>query len=269
MKKICYIVIDNADWFEEDFFNDNAMGSISTLEKKSIDIADFKTVNRLSESLAQFNNSRIRLLWHLSSSGVSLNDLTEAIRKMKDDFPNAELRIGKSEHPDFRSIAERSGWFHLLGSGASLNTKFRTYGWNVDNLIKDLPSYEKQNRLNVIANEVLKFLLPLFLDTRKIRQFLLENHSAKASERLKRMSDESLEYYKTLESKINTFLNQVPKSDDELSNALAGLHENTPNLIKSLGLLGEPVTVTTDYIAKISNFHDIYEKICNELRKAE
>lgn len=273
MTKIYYVVIDKKNYFKSNFFIKDALGTEQELEKLNIFVKTIKTVDELIGLLTTepnfFNGASIRLLWHLTSSGVERSSLLDAIWKIKKIFLNADIKIAKSEDVDSQNIARKSEWFHLVGNGSSLGRTFRQYEWDVGKMIKDMPSYKNRMRLNEIAAEVLAFLLPLLLDTRKMRQFLLEQNCAKASERLKRMSEESFEYYNSVESKINTFLRRVPKSDDELSDDLADLHKIASNLIMSLCLLGEPVKVTTDYIAEISNFQDVYEKIRNELRKAE
>lgn len=273
MDKIWYVVIDKKNYFKSNFFVKEALGTEQELKKLNIFVKTIKTFDELIDLLTAkpnyFNGASIRLLWHLTSSGLERKSLSDAILKIRDILPNADLKIAKSENVDSQNIARKSRWFHLVGNGSSLRRILRQYHWDAGKIVQAMPSYKNRTLLNEIATEMLAFLLPLLLDTQKLRQFLLENNVEKASERLKRMSKESLEYYNSAESKMNTFLGRVPKNGDELSDALADLRAIVSNLIKSLGLLGEPEKVTTDSIAKLSNFYDVYEKIRHKLRKAE
>jgi len=157
-----FIVIENENKFGK-FFGKNRFGVIKELYKDGYYYKE-KTVNSFLNNIGNYKDKALVVLWHLSASGISDEQIEQTIKELKSPCLTYVLKIGRSESEIFLNNAKKTGWFHILDYGQKVQDLCKIYKWDIDIIIKESSRFKIQQNVDVIKPELLHLFLPLDID---------------------------------------------------------------------------------------------------------
>lgn len=206
MHKYNFVVIDNNNYFPQNFFIKERFGEKNNLEKLGC-YKEFRNFIELESFLKNnfvtFTDKAVIVLWHLSSASVELPNLQNTIDKLKKYFPNAVLKVGKSQDEGYRKETERSKYFHFVLDRLSLEAEFDKYNWNIDRIVKKgIKGFNERVKKENVKNYFLMHFLPLDIDMQALKdaespKVFLENmyEDIKVLYRLKKYDSKNINHH--------------------------------------------------------------------------
>lgn len=256
MNKYTFVTIEKESFFD-DFFGERKFGQESR--------EHFDEIEMFLNSSKNFKNAV--LLWHLSASGIKIEELDSKISRIKKEQPGLTLKIGKSEDTEFIKEARKINWFDIVGIGNSVKDKCIRGNWNVDKIRGKLLLFKSEEKMSEITNYILHLFLSIDIDM----QALILVEGKKATKYFEEMYNDNIDYYQ----KVNELQSKVRELDEiEGINTgrLNNLVDDASSFFKKLERKEKNLREVLEHTWKtdrVNSFHDWYCELASCLGGAE